>query len=82
MRIIKFDHISYIAASENKEKILKKFTGRKLKFSELGIANLESKNLLMCRKGQKVHDMLFFEGGVSILKLFYMIKLVEDLKCS
>ncbi len=72
MRIIKFDHISYIAASENKEKILKKFTGRKLKFSELGIANLESKNLLMCRKDQKVHDMLFFEGeGINIEVILY-----------
>lgn len=72
MRIIKFDHISYISASENKEKVLKKFAGRKLKFSEIGIQNPDNKKLFMYRKDQKVHDMFFFEGqGINTEVILY-----------
>lgn len=67
MRIIRFDHISYIAANKDKEKVFMRFADhfadKKLKFSEIGIENLDSKKLLMCRKDQKTHDLYFFEGG-------------------
>lgn len=63
MRIIKFDHISYVAENKDKENILKSFAGRKLKFSETGVENQNSKKLLMRRKDQKYHNLYFFEGG-------------------
>ncbi len=72
MRIIRFDHISYIAANKEKENILSSFAERKLKFVEVKIENLNSKQMLMRKKDQKKHDLYFFEGGgMDVEVIFY-----------
>lgn len=69
--IVKFDHITYIAAQKEKKLVLNKFRNGKQLFQEIGKENPKEKFRLM-RKQQSFFDMYFFhEEALPVEVLFY-----------
>lgn len=68
--IMKLDHITYVAARADKDRILTQDGKKNWKFCETEKQNLASKQkYLSCR--QTTHDLYFFEGDIPVEVIFY-----------
>lgn len=66
--IIKFDHVSFVCARSDKNKIL--MNKGEPSFKEIGLKNLKIKKPLM-HMAQQDHDLYFFEDGYPTEYIFY-----------
>ena len=66
--IIKFDHVSFVCARSDKNKVL--MNKGEPSFKEIGLKNLKIKKSLM-HMAQQDHDLYFFEDGYPTEYIFY-----------